>query len=52
MGLTMGKILDRFSDGDIFSLTGKTSRYNFTISREEYEYKLRTLNDDEREEFF
>ena len=44
MGLTMSKIINRFDDCNKFSLTGKVSRYNVTISQEEYENKTKKMN--------
>lgn len=51
MGLTMKKILNRFNDCDMFSLTGKVSEYNITISKEEYERATKTMNWWEIEKF-
>ena len=44
MGLTMSKIINRFDDCNKFSLTGGVSRYNVTISQEEYEKKTKNMN--------
>ena len=40
----MSKIINRFDDCNKFSLTGKVSRYNVTISQEEYEKKTKNMN--------
>lgn len=44
MGLTMKKILNNFIDCDTFSLTGKTLKYNITISEEEYKKETEKMN--------
>lgn len=40
----MNNILNKFDDCNKFSLTGKVSRYNITISQEEYENKTKKMN--------
>jgi len=47
----MKEILEKFDDCDTFSLTGRISKYNFTISEEEYESKIKNLSYDEIEKF-
>ena len=51
MGLTMKKILDRFNNCDVFSLTGKVSKYNIKISKEEYEKTVKNMNPMDIEKF-
>jgi len=51
MGLTMKKILEKFDDCDMFSLTGQISRSRITISEEEYLKRTKKLNDKAKSEF-
>ena len=51
MGLTMKKILNKYEDCNKFSLTGKVSRYNITIPREEYEREIQKINPKDRRKF-
>lgn len=51
MGLTMKNILDKYPECNKFSLTGAVSRYNITISREEYEKQTENLNMLDRQNF-
>ena len=51
MGLTMKRILKEFDDCNKFSLTGRISKYNVTISQEEYEKKIENLSSKEQRNF-
>lgn len=51
MGLTMNKILNKFEDCNKFSLTGKVSKYNITISQEKYEKEIQKINPRDRKKF-
>jgi len=51
MGLTMKKILNMFDDCNKFSLTGNVSRYNITISQEEFEKEMEKINPNERQKY-
>lgn len=51
MGLTMKKILNMFDDCNKFSLTGNVSRYNITISQEEFEKEMENINPNERQKY-
>lgn len=52
MGLTMKKILNKFEECDKFSLTGGFSRYNVTVSEEEYQKEIENLNLSDRQKYF
>ena len=51
MGLTMKKILEKFDDCDMFSLTGPTSRRYITITEEEYLGKTKKLRNKAKNKF-
>lgn len=46
----MNKILNKFDDCNKFSLTGKVSRYNITISQEEFSKALEKIEERKKEE--
>ena len=51
MGLTMKKILNEFSECDVFSLTGKAFKYDISISDEELEKDMGKLSLKDRKKY-
>lgn len=51
MGLTMEKILDKFADCNMFSLTGKTEKCNIPISKEKYEKITKDFDINQKNKF-
>ena len=51
MGLTMKRILEKYKEADMFSLTGEISVYKCPLTGEEYNKAIEGMNYIEREEF-